>query len=284
MSLRAVEELVAHRQRGDLPDDPERIDVRPRTIRLEVDADAYAQWCATRARMHDEDGRRLDDSAFVRAVCAQGDARACDAGRARHQIGIQVCPGCKRAWQDGGGARVEIDAARLERAECDAQHIGSLDGDKPERAIQTIPPATVRFVWRRDHGACRVPGCRSARGLEIHHLAHRENGGGHAAENLILVCSACHQAHHRGDLKLSGTAKDVRVERDDAQAPPSTSRAGRHASEARLALTTLGFPSRVAEQAVTAAIQRVPDAAELEVVIREALRTAWTAAASRGPA
>jgi len=85
---------------------------------------------------------------------------------------------------------------------CDAQHIGSLDGNAPDRAHQDIPPSIARLVWRRDAGRCRVPGCRSARGLEIHHLVHRADGGSHEASNLCLLCSACHLAHHRGALTI----------------------------------------------------------------------------------
>jgi hypothetical protein len=71
----------------------------------------------------------------------------------------------------------------------------------------------VRFVWRRDGGRCRVPGCRSARGLEIHHLVHRADGGNHDAMNLALLCSACHLAHHRGALTITGTADHLAVHR-----------------------------------------------------------------------
>jgi hypothetical protein len=58
-----------------------------------------------------------------------------------------------------------------------------------------------------------VPGCRSARGLEIHHLVHRSNGGGHDASNLALLCGSCHLAHHRGALAISGTAEKLAVRR-----------------------------------------------------------------------
>ncbi len=200
--------------------------VRGKSLRmveeLELSPDVYARLREARTRLADEDGHRPDDNALCDAL--DSDAQP---GAARYQIAIQTCPSCERAWQDRGGRRVEIEAATLERARCDAQHIGSLDGSRPERATQTIPPATVRFVWRRDHGRCRVPGCRSSCGLELHHLVHRADGGTHEPDLLVLTCSSCHQAHHRGDLKLSGTAQDLRVERP-------TSDVGLHASDARL--------------------------------------------------
>ena len=58
-----------------------------------------------------------------------------------------------------------------------------------------------------------MPGCRSARGLEIHHLVHRADGGSHEASNLCLLCSACHLAHHRGALTITGTSDQLEVRR-----------------------------------------------------------------------
>jgi len=71
-------------------------------------------------------------------------------------------------------------------------------------------------VWHRDANHCRAPGCRSARGLEIHHIARRADGGGHEPSNLILLCSACHHAHHDGLLAITGTATDLVVAVDTA--------------------------------------------------------------------
>src|SRR5262249_52970139 len=150
-----------------------------------------------------------------------------------------LCARCRQGWQEGAGAQIAVDAAAVDRALCDAQHIGSLDGPEPERAHQDVPPSTVRFVWRRDGGRCRVDGCRSARGLELHHIVHRADGGGHDALNLVILCSACHLAHHRGTLTVTGTADHLEVHRPgqaaslkDARQPstgaPSATKAGTH--------------------------------------------------------
>jgi hypothetical protein len=81
------------------------------------------------------------------------------------------------------------------------------------RASQDVPPSVFRWVWRRFGGRCCVPGCRSARGIECHHLKPRSEGGSHDPSNLILLCSSCHAALHAGLLILQGTIGTFRVRR-----------------------------------------------------------------------
>src|SRR5437667_11899867 len=98
---------------------------------------------------------------------------AAECEHARNQISLTLCESCKRGWQDASGRVIEVESKAIERAMCDAEHIGSLDAKKPSRAAQDIPPATPRLVKRRDHGRCRIPGCRSAAHCEIHHIVLR---------------------------------------------------------------------------------------------------------------
>ena len=192
-----------------------------RVVRLELPADTFALLRQARAVLDEEHGSHLSDDRFVAALCGavlDGVLATEPTGRAKYQIAVTVCERCDQGWQEGAGAKVAIDPAAVERARCDAQHIGSIDGVAPERSHQDVPPSIVRFVWRRDGGRCRVPGCRSARGLEIHHLVHRVDGGSHDALNIVLTCSSCHMAHHRGALTISGTAEHLEVRR---QAEPS---------------------------------------------------------------
>jgi len=229
MNVREVEQLVAGHQRGDHPDDPPDPELRRHRVMFELSPETFARLRQARAALADEHGRRLDDDAFIAALCeAVLESTAGDEPRvhAKYQMAkITVCESCDQAWQEGGGVAVPIDDGARDRALCDATHIGSIDSDTPGRATQTIPPAMVRHVWHRDGGRCRVPGCRSARGLEVHHLTHRAAGGGHDAKNLVLTCSSCHAAHHRGDLILHGSVADLRVVRPadpDANGPRGT--------------------------------------------------------------
>jgi hypothetical protein len=218
-NLRQIESLVSGHRPGDEPDDPADPEVRTQVVRFELSAGTFAQLRQARGVLEEEHGSHLSDDQLVAALCdavLDGASTTEPTGRAKFQIAVTVCERCRQGWQDGAGAKIAIDAPAVERAMCDAQHIGSLDGDVPERAYQDIPPSVVRFVWRRDGGRCRIPGCRSARGLEIHHIVHRADGGGHEPANLLLTCSSCHLAHHRGTLAISGTADRLEVRRPAA--------------------------------------------------------------------
>ncbi|HEU4734331.1 MAG TPA: HNH endonuclease signature motif containing protein [Kofleriaceae bacterium] len=217
-SLRQIEELVADHRPGDNPDDPPDPQARTHVVRFELSAETFVLLRQARSLLDDEHGENLADDAFVAALChgvLDGAPATEPTGRARFQIAMTVCRRCRQGWQEGAGAQIAVGPAAVDRALCDAQHIGSIDGAAPERAYQDIAPSVVRFVWRRDGGRCRIDGCRSARGLELHHIVHRADGGSHDASNLVLACSSCHQAHHAGLLAISGTADRLEVRRFD---------------------------------------------------------------------
>ena len=282
-NMREIEELVATRKPGDRPDDPGDPDLRPRTVRFDVSPETYARLREAHAALDAEHGDRLDDDRFVAALCGLAldgvAATGTESGRAKFQIATTVCERCDQGWQSARGAEIAVGAAAVARARCDAQHVGSLRAEVPARATQDVTPKTRRFVWRRDQGRCVVPGCRSARNLEIHHLIAQSDGGTHDASNLCLLCSAHHAAHHAGSLAISGVAPD----RIAFVAPPmagpvgaeparSSLAAAIHRVEARAALVGMGWKSAIASAAVDQAIAHVGVGAELGEVIRAALR------------
>jgi len=203
---------------------------------------------------------------------------------------ITTCESCAQAWQLAAGRKIALTAAELEAAECDAVHIGSLDGG-PQRATSAIPPATERFVKHRDGERCTVPGCRSSQNLEVHHIMHRAHGGTNNPSNLTTLCWGHHAAHHRGELHIAGKAPRITVsrtlpvphvgDRPHAEVPDHGLNARavdvlgvppQAEAEARLALTTLGFTKPVAAAAVAKAQAGLRSDASLEELVRAALR------------
>jgi hypothetical protein len=123
-------------------------------------------------------------------------------GGAPYRVAVTVCKECKRGWQHGAGAVVEMTPAAIERAQCDAQWIGDVESDTVEGARQEISPATRRKVLHRDHARCRAPGCQCHSNLDVHHIIHREHGGTNEPSNLLTLCEAHHLAHHDGTLTI----------------------------------------------------------------------------------
>jgi hypothetical protein len=269
-NVRQIEELVAGRRPGSLPDDPADPQAKKHVIRWEIDADAFAQLRQTQSALADEHGGQLDASALVRVLCdrALEPAGGEPSGRAKFQIMLKLCAQCERGTQEGAGVEVPVDAATVERARCDAQYIGSVNDAVPVRATQDVPPSVVRFVWRRDGGRCQTPGCRSSRALEVHHIVLRADGGSHDASNLRLQCSACHSSIHRGTLEI----RDGEVRRPKQPVPQGTELdAATTRVQVRDALVGLGWKSAVARAAVNEALAVVGNA-PLDELLREALR------------
>jgi len=305
-TMREIERAVAGHKKGDLPDDPVDPNLEPRRLCLELDPEAYALFLQARRCLEEETGLSLDDSALIAAMCGRvlhggGDAENGN-DRAPYQIALTTCDRCQRTTQDAAGQVIDVGPEVLERARCDADHIGRVDAATPARVKSDIPPAIRRLVVQRDHRRCSVPGCRSSRGLQIHHIVLREHGGDHSLSNLTLLCEAHHHALHNGHLTITGTAPhhlrfahaDGRGYGEHAFAPPSSGvrNADRPATSANAtthvhvdedpgedvfvqatsALRNCGYPAAIANAAVERVRVHVDATSSLEDVIKAALR------------
>jgi hypothetical protein len=68
---------------------------------------------------------------------------------------------------------------------------------------------TGHATLQRDGWQCAAPGCSSRRGLEVHHIVPRAQGGSSEPSNLITLCSLHHrQIVHRGYMSCRGEAPD----------------------------------------------------------------------------
>jgi hypothetical protein len=212
---------------------------------------------------------------------------------------VYQCASCGAGKQLGAGVRFDIDAADVARAHCDAEHVSAL---APGSVTQDIPAKVRRFVELRDGNRCRIPGCRSTRCIELHHIRHREDGGTHDPENIVSICGGHHDAHHRDRMWIGGTATNLVVHRIDEQpvanvhgavdtkaqagvaqpraavaAPPSQAAAPRTddtntRSTAWLALESLGWKPTIARAAVDTALAELGPELALDPLIRAALQ------------
>jgi hypothetical protein len=205
-NLREIEGLVSGKKRGDRPEDPANPDLAKRVVRLELAPAVFALFRQAQSAMADEHGGRLDDSALVEVLCRRALEGDGNSERPSHQIAITVCESCGRGWQNGAGREIAVGPEVVDRARCDAELIGSLDDEQPARLTSTVTPRIRRQVFARDQHRCTVPGCRSARNLDLHHIEFQRDGGNHEPGNLTVLCSGHHQALHDGMLTIGGWA------------------------------------------------------------------------------
>ncbi|MFT3693899.1 MAG: HNH endonuclease [Kofleriaceae bacterium] len=193
-----VQELVAAHREGDRPSDPANPQVKTCVVTLEFTPVQYAQWRQAQNDLSKELGGFVDDATTAAWLCTArvtgGDGATGTAPRS--QIQTTICELCSRGFVNAGGQRLALSDAERDLAECDAVRSGS--DTAPTRAKKDIKPSTRRAVFQRDRGKCVVPGCRSQRFIEVHHIIPRAEGGSHDASNLALLCFGHHQMLHKG--------------------------------------------------------------------------------------
>jgi hypothetical protein len=234
-TVREIEQLVSGRRPGSLPDDAPEASANRHVLRLELSGEVLATFRDAMAKIRRDAGEPLDDDAAILLLARSVLGGPRDEGRSSYQVALTICECCGRGRQQGHGELMEVAPEVVEMATCDAQNIGHVlpdadaGGGSPSppdahvsagamshsdakaeplslaRATQTIPPALRRAVLRRDGTRCRVPGCRHATFVDVHHLVPRADGGAHTSDNLVTLCSAHHRATHRGALLIEGT-------------------------------------------------------------------------------
>jgi hypothetical protein len=204
-----IQEMVAEREPGDPPDGKPKPQVRRRRFCADLLPGVDSLVRQARQVLEAEHGEKLDNDELMRALAARVLEPAASSGKAqrpRHQIAVTVCKACKQGWQTGAGREVPISVVDVEVALCDGQHV-----DEHGKLSQAVPAATRRAVWRRDHGRCRIPGCRASCFIDVHHLVPRAHGGTHEMSNLALLCAGHHRALHAGLIVIEGSAPDFKV-------------------------------------------------------------------------
>ncbi len=216
MNVHQIERAVAGHVPGDRPDDPKQPDLKVRNIKLPLPTELYAMWRQARVALEQEVGAQLGDLEFVEMMLRRVlDPSTGEHGPA-HQIAYKQCEDCKRTTQNGGGLELDVADAVIEKAHCDARYIGSLDADAPERATSSVTPRIREQVFARDEFCCRIPGCRSRRNLEIHHIRPQALGGTHELSNLtvrgttrpITKGSSRSEAYHHARFAFDGSTEN----------------------------------------------------------------------------
>lgn len=273
-TLRQIEELVAGKRAGDPPSATPDLKAVRHVLRFEVSAETFALFREALAELRRRSDAALEDDAALLEMARQLLGESREPGRSSYQVVLSVCPACSTGRQAGNGQLVPVGTEVVEMAQCDAQRVPSEHAHVDERAKQDIPPALRRAVLLRDEQCCRVPGCRNAVFLDVHHIQLRSDGGRHEAGNLITVCSAHHRAIHRGELHIAGDAAGPRFAHADGRAYGQLQTPSEPV-QTRVSVGLRGLGFREAEVRAVMAELRQQDnlaGAEPQQWIREALR------------
>lgn len=298
---RQIEELLAEREVGDRPGSVRKPELRAKDrVYRGITPATESAVELVRRELQQELGERLDDNQLLALLAERARNAGAPRKKAPTQIAVTLCPACQVGRQLVGNRQIALRTEELSRAFCDAQWI---DVTGMRNAVQDVTPALRAKVLLRDHGRCRVPGCRSSANIEAHHIVPWSIGGTHTMENLIALCDGHHVALHRGDITIVGQAEsavitnvaaanaetvvhvDNRSDQPDANVDDEhvldveslCDQAAHRAvarSEGVLALTTLGYTRTEARRAVELAAGEEPET--LEQLIRAALRRCST--------
>jgi hypothetical protein len=275
-TTREVERMVAGTERGDLPSDVRRPEAQRHRVTFDLSASSFALLRDARDELTRRTGHSIDDDAFVsllvRTALGRSDGEE-DGGRSPYRISLSACPECGAAKRTGGAEDVAIDASALEMARCDAQVIAP-----NARAAQNPAPSVRREVLERHGRRCAVPGCRHSIHLDIHHTDLRSEGGTHDPNRLVALCSAHHDALHRGVLVIRGDATSgFTFEHADGRPYGSSAvspRLVQTIATAKNIVSSLGYTTREAERMVESVRHGFDDDTTIEAAICEALRAA----------
>lgn len=273
-----VEKLVGGRRPGQLPSEPADPRLRRHALHHDVGGETLGLWREAVRRLQQEIDPSLTEEEALREMARRVLGGPTDEGRSPYQVSVSRCEDCGRAWQEARGERVELTPEHVERIGCDAQHVGPVDAashvGRPMRASQDIAPATRRRVMHRDHGRCRVPGCRNATFLEVHHIQLRSEEGVSDMENLLVLCGAHHQRQHDGSLWIQGTASNAEFRHADGTmyGGPAKNDLVNGVALAFTALRKMGFREGETKRALEVVRSHVGPAARPEEIVRAGLR------------
>ena len=98
-------------------------------LRFEVSADTLATFRDAMAKLRRMAPESLDDDAALLLLARHVLGASDDEGRSAYQVALTLCEQCGRGFQQSQGELIQVDAATVEMAACDAQRIGSVSAN-----------------------------------------------------------------------------------------------------------------------------------------------------------
>jgi hypothetical protein len=124
-----------------------------------------------------------------------------------YQVVINKCEECSKNTITTDKGVMEVNNAVVEKAMEDGKILKIEKNGKIGRNGHTISPALRKKVINRDHCRCSVPGCGRTHYLEVHHIVPVQAGGEDREDNMLTLCSTCHDLVHKyRSLIITGKA------------------------------------------------------------------------------
>lgn len=186
-----IESMVARSARGEIPSDQKVFEGPRSELRCRLEPGQMAVVERAVQVMSQAAGRALSAAEAIVMALAEKLVGRPVAGEE------DVAQVCQEAAKDLGWTDV----------------IGADTDPTPDGSIRIVNPksrvasrAQRRKILRRDGYCCQVPGCPNTIWLEVHHILFYADGGLTRPDNLITICSRCHQNVHDGHLIIQGNA------------------------------------------------------------------------------
>jgi hypothetical protein len=125
-TVHQLEALVAGKVPGDRPASPTTLAARRHVLRFEVSPETLCLFRETMQKLRRNSATSLDDDAALLLMARQVLAGPGDDGRASYQIALSICPVCAQGRQQAIGELVPVGADVVAMADCDGQHLGSI--------------------------------------------------------------------------------------------------------------------------------------------------------------
>ena len=188
----------------------------PKYIRVvhHLTPDQYAQYEQAEKRVRARHSKRMTREEVLVELCASELSGGTAKARARHQVLVHTCPESDTTWYETKRGTPPADPKLAEQTKAKGREIQvgvvgrtTSHGKSPGR--RAIPNGVLRTVFARAGNACERCGSRSAK-LDVHHTTPVSEGGGNEAEDLEVLCKACHTAGHESDYEARPHWKQAR--------------------------------------------------------------------------
>ena len=172
----------------------------PKSIRVvfHLTPDQYAQYEQAEKRVRARRRKKVPREEVLMEWCVSELSGGTAKARARHQVLVHTSEDAATTWYETDRGTLPADPKLAAEVRAKGREIQTSHRKSPGR--RAIPNGVLRTVFARAGNACERCGSRGAK-LDVHHTTPVSDGGGNEAEELRVLCQACHGLAHEPDYQ-----------------------------------------------------------------------------------